>query len=525
MHTESAPARKRYVSAALGLLALVIGMFSAPLVVAGPAAAATDGPCDIYAAAGTPCVAAFSPARALYAAYNGPLYQVKRASDGATRDIGLLSTGGYANAAQQDSFCAGTSCVIPIVYDQSSNHNHLTPAPAGEQGAANAPANASALPITVAGNKAYGLYLPPGVAYRRSSTVTTGIARGANAESMYEVASGTNVNSGCCSDFGNAETETKDDGAGTMDTLNLSTLGAVGASGHGPWVQADLEEGVFQGKTFVWTPNQGNSSKFVTAVLKNNGVDTYALKGGNSQSGGLSTWYNGALPDGQDRFGNHWKPMRLEGSIVLGAGGDNSNRGTQSFFEGVMTSGYASDATENAVQANIVAQNYDGKSTGGGPGRQIVGPGGKCVDVAGNDTGGNLAAVQLWDCEALAADQHWTGSAFQEGSLNTLGRCMEINGNSNTAGTGVELYDCNGTNGQQWIPQADGSLKNMFTGLCLDSPNGSTASGTALRVWTCNGAAAQKFSLTTPILHPVGAAQSKCLDVAGDDVNVNNQRV
>ena len=53
--------------------------------------AAGQGPCDIYAAAGTPCVAAYSTTRALYAGYDGPLYQVKRASDGSTADVGLLS--------------------------------------------------------------------------------------------------------------------------------------------------------------------------------------------------------------------------------------------------------------------------------------------------------------------------------------------------------------------------------------------------------------------------------------------------
>ncbi|MGE5487902.1 MAG: arabinofuranosidase catalytic domain-containing protein, partial [bacterium] len=35
-----------------------------------------EGPCDIYAAGGAPCVAAHSTTRALYASYNGPLYQV-----------------------------------------------------------------------------------------------------------------------------------------------------------------------------------------------------------------------------------------------------------------------------------------------------------------------------------------------------------------------------------------------------------------------------------------------------------------
>src|SRR5512135_442365 len=49
-----------------------------------------QGPCDIYAADGTPCVAAHSTTRALYASYNGPLYQVMRLSDGAVKNIGVV---------------------------------------------------------------------------------------------------------------------------------------------------------------------------------------------------------------------------------------------------------------------------------------------------------------------------------------------------------------------------------------------------------------------------------------------------
>ena len=76
-------------------------------------------PCDIYASGGTPCVAAHSTVRALYGSYAGNLYQVRRSSDNATRNIGVLAAGGAADAAAQDSFCAGTSCVITVVYDQS----------------------------------------------------------------------------------------------------------------------------------------------------------------------------------------------------------------------------------------------------------------------------------------------------------------------------------------------------------------------------------------------------------------------
>jgi hypothetical protein len=50
--------------------------------------------------------------------------------------------------------------------------------------------------------------------------------------------------------------------------------------------------------------------------------------------------------------------MQQEGAIVLGTGGDNSNKGTGYFFEGVMTAGLPSDTADSTVQANIVAAGY-----------------------------------------------------------------------------------------------------------------------------------------------------------------------
>ena len=66
-------------------------------------------PCDIYAAAGSPCVAAHSTVRALFSAYAGALYQVNRTADGALMDVPVLAPGGYANAAAQDAFCGAAA--------------------------------------------------------------------------------------------------------------------------------------------------------------------------------------------------------------------------------------------------------------------------------------------------------------------------------------------------------------------------------------------------------------------------------
>jgi hypothetical protein len=316
----------------------------------------TTLPCDIYTAGGTPCVAAHSTTRALYASYNGSLYQVRRSSDNTTRNIGVLSAGGLANSATQDSFCANTTCVITVIYDQSGRGNNLGYQGAGGIGGAVQPAVATRESLTVGGNKVYSLYINGNSSYWRDGHLT-GVPTGAAPEGMYMVTSGTHVNSGCCFDYGNSETTRRADGRGTMDAIYFGTsCWFGGCSGSGPWVQADLEWGLYPGGSSSWNPNQrAFTSRFVTATLKNNGTSRFAIKGSNAQSGSLYTLWDGSLPSG-------YSPMKKQGAIILGSGGDccidNSNQSVGTFYEGAMVAGYPSDATENAVQANVVAAGY-----------------------------------------------------------------------------------------------------------------------------------------------------------------------
>ncbi|RAG81433.1 alpha-L-arabinofuranosidase [Streptacidiphilus pinicola] len=505
----------RAVRSAVGALALVVAaLVGLPAV--GHAAGSL--PCDLYAAGGTPCVAAHSTVRALFSSYDGPLYRVTRTSDGATADIGLLATGGYANAGQQDTFCAGSSCRITEIYDQTGRGNNLTPGPSGTSGmGADRGADASEIAVTAGGHKVYGVWISPGVGYRYTGAAS-GVAVNGQAEGAYMVASGTHVNSACCFDYGNAESTPADTGNGHMDAVSLATTCYFPpCTGSGPWVEADMENGMFQGDNGSNTANAGNSSTYVTAMLKDNGQTTYALKGGNSQSGGLSTWWDGSLPT---RGG--YMPMHQEGGIILGTGGDNSNWNRGTFFEGVMVSGFPTDATENAVQANIVSVGYAGETdVPNGPQGTVAGPGGQCVDVAGDDTGADGTAVQLWNCQSYAEDQHWTHNA--DGSLSTISRCLDINGDGTAAGTPVELWDCNGVGGQKWVQQSDGSLLNPQSGLCLDDPSGNTVNGTRLQIWTCNGSGAQKFTVNggAPVIGPGG----QCVDVLGDDTGADGTAV
>lgn len=493
--------------------------------------AASPGlPCDTFASGGTPCVAAYSTVRALSASYAGPLYRVTRASDGAGADVGLLSSG-YANAASQDSFCQNTVCTIVQVYDQSVQGNHLSIAPVGEAGSSAIGARADALPITVAGHAVYGIQVEPRVGYRRANGA--GLAINGQPESMYWVASGTMATNACCFDFGNVEATSTNTGAGHMDTLIMSTFcGQPPCSGRGPWIQADLENGVFQSNGPSNPASVSQTSPFVTGVLRNNGQTSFALDGGNATSGSLASLFQGPLPAG-------YAPMKQEGGITLGAGGDNSNAAPGSFFEGAITSGYAPNATVAALQTDIASVTYSGTS-GGGPGVGITGPAGKCVDVSGGDNGVGGAAVQLWDCLHDAVDQKWlhirttptvyltSGLDEYPNTLKTMGRCLEITGNVTTAGAPIQLWDCNGLGGQEWVPQPDGTLKNPLSGMCLTSRNAQTANGTRLEIQPCTSAASQRFIVTPGLLFdetPINAPGANCVDVIGANNGSNGTRV
>lgn len=491
------------IAVLLACFMLVVGI--------APAQAVTPAPCDIAATASVPCVAAYSSVRALYTAYNGPLYQVTRQSDGTSTNISTLVAGGYANAAGQDTFCAGTVCLVTKVYDQSSQHNDLVVAPVGLAGSADFGVRADALPVVAEGHNVYGLLFDAGTGFRKM--VGSGVPTGSQPESIYAVLSGTYITQvdRCCFGFGNAETVADNTGSAHMDSLNISTVcTAPPCNAVGPWFQADLENGTFMsgGASNPANVGMGWNKPFLTGALRNNGTTNFALDGGDATGATLTSLYSGALPSG-------YNPMLKEGGIVLGIGGDNSNAASGAFFEGAMTTGYMSNATLASIQTNIDAVNYTG-TTGGGTGVPVAYPaGGQCLDVAGSDIGVNGAAVQIWTCLHDAVDQRWTTTnGLVSGPLKSLNRCLDVAGGGSVSGTVVQLYDCTGNAAQVWTQQANGTLLNPASGKCLTSPGGSTTNGTQLVIDTCGTTASQRFWVAYPA-RPINAPAGKCIDVAG----------
>jgi len=416
------------------------------------------GPCDIYQQGGTPCAAAHSVVRALYSAYTGPLYQVQRSSDNTTKDI-MVGSGGFSDMATQDSFCSGATCVIPIIYDQSPNANHLRVtwwAYWLHNGAK--PANVNSEKIKVGGHTVSGIFqtafsldvgyrtgvkLPGKASVTKGSTTVTftspqtiaansplffaantadcpdnsfpnnchfkpfwtaadvnnattvtlknaydgtassstdawnhatrGMPTGDESEAEYMVIDAKRFSQYCCFGYGNAELSGWDEGNATMEVVHYGNCTQFGQSGggSGPWVGADLENGMFEG----WENGTGkvpsNTSvtgmDYVVAMVKGptasscpsgmTSTGCFGLKAGNAQSGKLAWKYN-ANTSGYGQRPPGYSPQKKQGAIILATGGDGSNGGTGTWFEGVVVKGLPSDATDDLVQANIVAAGY-----------------------------------------------------------------------------------------------------------------------------------------------------------------------
>lgn len=334
-----------------------------------------EGPCDIYAEDDCPCVAAHSSTRALYADYNGPLYQVKRMSDGKTMDIGVVQpsegdAGGYADAAAQDDFCADTYCWISKLYDQSGMGNDLEQAPRGAfigpaLGGFNNVPMADMAPVTLMENKVYGIFIAPDMGLRWNDAKGTAVDD--QAEGQYWVINGHHYNDGCCFNYGNVETDSRDDGDGTMESTYYGNARFwYYGKGEGPWIMTDQENNLVG----CVNPDPNDkfckdlpsiSWRFVTATADGK-PGTWRSMGGNAQGGDLNTFYDGGriinekFPDDKSSY----DPMRKQGAIVLGNGGDNNNYAQGTFYEAAMTAPgtYPSEETNQKIQANIVKAGY-----------------------------------------------------------------------------------------------------------------------------------------------------------------------
>jgi hypothetical protein len=121
---------------------------------------------------------------------------------------------------------------------------------------------------------------------------------------------------------------------------------------------------------------------------------------------------------------------------------------------------------------------------------------GKCLEVPNSST---TAGTQLdiRDCNG-AANQTFTHTSSQQLSVYTGSSqmCMDANSQGTTAGTKVIIWTCNGQTNQQWNINTNGTVTSALSGLCLDVTGASTANGALVELWACNGGSNQQWSLS-----------------------------
>ncbi|THV29682.1 hypothetical protein E9998_08795 [Glycomyces paridis] len=134
----------------------------------------------------------------------------------------------------------------------------------------------------------------------------------------------------------------------------------------------------------------------------------------------------------------------------------------------------------------------DGTGTDAGQVRGVAS--GRCLDVPDSTTTAGTQ-VQIWDCNA-ASNQEWT---YTGGQLSVYSggtrRCLDAYENQTTPGTQAIIWPCHGGSNQQWTLGGDGTVRSVQSGLCLDVSGAATANGSKAILWTCHGGSNQRWTV------------------------------
>ncbi|MFC1408408.1 ricin-type beta-trefoil lectin domain protein [Streptacidiphilus sp. N1-12] len=213
------------------------------------------------------------------------------------------------------------------------------------------------------------------------------------------------------------------------------------------------------------------------SIIRTNTSNTVTtLAGGTVAALGTGRWHSLALT-----FAGSTVTAVIDGATV-GAANDST--------WAVGQVGYATSQGETAQFDNLSIT--PGSAGGGGTSGTVVGSGsGRCMDVP-NASQTNGTQLELWDCNG-GANQQWTSTSA--GELRVYGSdCLDANGQGTSPGTKVDIWTCSGGTNQKWSVNADGTITSVPSGLCLDATGAGTVNGTKLELWTCNGGSNQKWT-------------------------------
>ncbi|GAB3939861.1 hypothetical protein GCM10029976_056790 [Kribbella albertanoniae] len=114
----------------------------------------------------------------------------------------------------------------------------------------------------------------------------------------------------------------------------------------------------------------------------------------------------------------------------------------------------------------------------------------RCIDIkdAGDGVGRDGAPLIAWECTGNA-NQSW---GFQpDGTIRSLGLCMDVANAQSTDGTRIQVANCNGGWAQKFQLNDKRELVNPNTHKCVTAESGNKGADLVLR--SCTGAPVQKW--------------------------------
>jgi beta-glucosidase len=176
----------------------------------------------------------------------------------------------------------------------------------------------------------------------------------------------------------------------------------------------------------------------------------------------------------------------LPAGLSISSGGTiTGTPGTAGTSTVTVTAKDGSGAQASATFVWTVAPSGSGRLTA-----PLVGYQGLCLDLPG-DSNTDGTKAEIYTCNGTDGQQ-WTEEA--NGTIHADGKCLDVTGGGTADGALVQLYTCNGTGAQVWQPQAGGAIVNPQSGKCLDDTGWSTTPGTQVQIWDCTGGANQSWS-------------------------------
>jgi streptogrisin C len=301
----------------------------------------------------------------------------------------------------------------------------------------------------------------------------------------------------------------------TLCSIGFAVAGGFVTAGHCGGVNSptlgynNVSQGTFRGSSFpvndyAWVQTNGSwtSQPWVNNYSGGNvtvaGSQEAAIGASICRSGRTTGWRCGVIQAKNItvNYGNGQLVYGLTQSNACAEPGDSGG----SWISGNQAQGVTSGGSGNCstggtmffqpVNEILGAYGLSLTTSGGGGGTsRIIGYADKCIDVP-NASPAHGLQLQIWDCNGTNA-QNWTFPG--DGTIRAFGYCMDVAWGSTANGAAIQLATCSGNPAQQFVLTGAGDLVNPQANKCVDVSGWNSASGTKLIQWECHGGANQKW--------------------------------